>query len=159
MGRRGPKAKPTAVKKFEGNPGKRKLNRSEPQPTPAPPGSFAPPDWLIGLVALARWRDLAPKLAKNHLLTELDFDMLGILCQSWQEVQDCRKTLGEEGDYITTDKGFVVQHPAVGRMTKALERIRKLNAEFGMSPSARSGLKLPGNEKPAGKLGKYTGHG
>ena len=37
MGRRGPAPKPTAIKKAEGNPGKRKLNTEEPQPLPGVP--------------------------------------------------------------------------------------------------------------------------
>jgi hypothetical protein len=33
-GSRGPAPKPTAIKKAEGNPGKRKLNTEEPEPVP-----------------------------------------------------------------------------------------------------------------------------
>ena len=40
----GRKPKPTAVKKLEGNPGKRKLNMKEPVPAKGMP---ACPDWLM----------------------------------------------------------------------------------------------------------------
>ena len=40
----GRKPKPTAVKKLEGNPGKRKLNMKEPVPAKGMPTC---PDWLI----------------------------------------------------------------------------------------------------------------
>ena len=40
----GRKPKPTAVKKLEGNPGKRKLNSKEPVPAKGIP---ACPDWLM----------------------------------------------------------------------------------------------------------------
>ena len=40
----GRKPKPTAVKKLEGNPGKRKLNKKEPVPAKGMPEC---PDWLF----------------------------------------------------------------------------------------------------------------
>ena len=40
----GRKPKPTAIKKLEGNPGKRKLNKNEPVPAKGMPEC---PDWLL----------------------------------------------------------------------------------------------------------------
>lgn len=153
MGRRGPKPKPTAIKKFEGNPGKRKLNAAEPE---APELlSLTPPDWL-GPVARAKFAELAPRLVKMRVLTEIDVDHFALLADAWQRRHDAEEVLTKEGSYLTTDKGFVVQHPAMNALAKAIELIRKLNADFGLNPSARSGLKIAGEKKPKGKLGKYV---
>ena len=42
----------------------------------------------------------------------------------------------------TTDKGNVIQHPAVGVRNKAWERVVKLARQFGMTPSARAGMAI-----------------
>lgn len=153
MGRRGPKPKPTAIKKFEGNPGKRPLNKHEPD---APPlVTLTPPKWL-GTVARAKFTELAPRLSKMGVLSEIDVDHFALLCDAWQRRHDAQKVLDDEGPYLTTDKGFVVQHPAMNVLAKSIELIRKLNADFGLNPSARSSLSLPGDKKPKGKLSKYV---
>ena len=51
----GRKPKPTAVKKLEGNPGKRKLNTKEPIPAKGMP---ACPDWLMP-EAKKEWESLS----------------------------------------------------------------------------------------------------
>ena len=149
--KRGRKAKPTAVKRLEGNRGRRPLNDREPKPLA--PASLAPPDWL-GPVALEYWRRLAPQLQAIGLLTALDVDLLATLCDAWQKKHDARTQLDADGAYHWTESGFPVAHPALAQEHKATELIRKLNSELGLTPSARAGL-VVGKSKPAGKLGKY----
>lgn len=153
--KRGRKPKPSVVKKLEGNRGRRPLNKREPKPSA--PLTLSPPDWLQP-VALEYWRRLAPRLQKIGLLTELDIDLLAMLCDAWQRKHDARKTIEEVGAYHFTESGFVVAHPALAQEHKATEQIRKLNSDLGLTPSARTGL-TTGNTKPAGKLGKYVTHG
>lgn len=64
----GRKPKPTAIKKLEGNPGKRKLNRKEPVPAKGMPEC---PDWLLP-EAKAEWERLCEKLSDMGVLTEID---------------------------------------------------------------------------------------
>lgn len=56
----GRKPKPTAVKKLEGNPGKRKLNKKEPVPEKGIPDC---PDWLLP-EAKTEWERLCEKLSQ-----------------------------------------------------------------------------------------------
>lgn len=153
MGRRGPKPKPTVIKKFEGNPGKRRLPKGEPEPA-AVDGDPVPPAWL-GAEGQAKWREIVPQLRALGVLTTLDLDVLSTYCASWDEYAQCQKTMNEEGHYVYLESGFVALHPAVSRMQKALERIRKLAAEFGMTPSSRSSLG-GSKDKPKGALSKYV---
>lgn len=88
------------------------------------------------------------------MLTELDLDLLALLCDAWQKKHDARKTIDEIGAYHFTESGFPVAHPALAQEHKANELIRKLNSELGLTPSSRAGLDL-GTAKPAGKLSKY----
>ena len=80
----GRKPKPTAVKKLEGNPGKRKLNSKEPVPAKGIP---ACPDWLMP-EAKKEWERLAELMNQMGVLTEVDMAAFAAYCQSyarWKE--------------------------------------------------------------------------
>lgn len=64
----GRKPKPTAVKKLEGNPGKRKLNTKEPVPAKGMPTC---PNWLLP-EAKSEWKRLAELMNQMGVLTEVD---------------------------------------------------------------------------------------
>lgn len=62
----GRKPKPTAMKKLEGNPGKRKLNTKEPVPAK---GMFVCPDWLMS-EAKKEWERLAKLMNQMDVPTD-----------------------------------------------------------------------------------------
>ena len=64
----GRKPKPTALKKLEGNPGKRKLNMKEPVPGK---GISDCSKWLLP-EAKEEWKRLCQKLSEMGVLTEID---------------------------------------------------------------------------------------
>ena len=64
----GRKPKPTALKKLEGNPGKRKLNTKEPIPAKGMPNC---PEWLLP-EAKKEWERLADLMNQIGVLTEVD---------------------------------------------------------------------------------------
>ena len=83
----GRKPKPTAVKKLEGNPGKRKLNTKEPIPAKGMPDC---PDWLMP-EAKKEWERLAELMNQMGVLTEVDMAAFAAYCQSyarWKEAQE-----------------------------------------------------------------------
>jgi P27 family predicted phage terminase small subunit len=139
--KRGPKAKPTALQVFAGDPGKRLAKRDgEVQPLAA----FEvpePPTWL-GAHGQAKWRDVAPVLLPVNLLTRQDFDALAVYCEAWDEFMWALEEIAKEGRIATSEKGGAYQHPAVGIKNKAIQRIRQIGACFGMTPSDRIGLKV-----------------
>ncbi len=138
MGRRGPKPKPTALKKLQGNPGKRKLNESEPQFTGIP----TPPDFL-GPEALAEWNRLGPELAHLGLLKNADRAAFAAYCEAYGDFQKYTREIKDTGETFTTDKGYVGIHPFVALRNKALEKLRQYAAEFGLTPAARSKVTVP----------------
>lgn len=151
MGLRGPRPQPTQLRVLNGNPGKRPLPESEPEPQ-----SLAivpdPPDWL-GDIARQVWIDDAPRLRAIGLLTELDLRAFALYCEAWQELFDAKKQIDESGLIATSEKGGEYQHPAVGIKNKAIERIRRLGAEFGMTPSSRTGITV--NKETASPKSKH----
>jgi phage terminase small subunit len=76
---RGRKPKPTALKMFEGNPGKRALNRNEPKP-PA-----ETPDCPVHLddEAQAEWNRITPELSTLGLIARIGRAALAAYCQAW----------------------------------------------------------------------------
>lgn len=141
MGKRGPKPKPTAVRIFEGDPGKLlRLRGSEVLPPPPPVVPDAP-EWL-GEIGKSIWQQVAATMHRIGCLTESDQKLLSIYCEAWDDFFAARRVIEEEGMICTTDKGTCYQHPAVGIKNKAIQRIRQIGGDFGMSPAARVGLNI-----------------
>jgi len=129
--------KPTALKKLAGNPGKRKLNESEPKfalEIPRPPRH-------LDRVAKMEWRRVSKELYEAGLLTRVDRAALAAYCQAWSTWVESVKQLREEGQVLISDKGYVYQHPLVAIRDKAVEQMRRFMVEFGMTPSSRSRVK------------------
>ena len=142
MGRR---PKPTAVKKLAGNPGKRKLNQTEPQPRKRAPRM---PEEFRGTPRETQWRRITRELRGMQLLTSADADAIALYCDTYCRWQDATKHLSEEGMIVHTENGFPIQSPYLGIANKCMAQMQKLLIEFGMTPAARSRIHLPG-EKPA----------
>lgn len=141
MGARGPRPKPTAVKKREGNAGKRKLNDQEPEfETPA---EVPPAPAFLNETARAEWDRVAPELFAQGLLKNPDIAALAGYCQCFARWVEAEKFIEENGSVIVMrdddgDIKYVQQAPQVGISNRMLEHMRKFAAEFGMTPSARS---------------------
>lgn len=80
----GRKPKPTALKKLEGNPGKRKLNTKEPIPAK---GMLNCPEWLLP-EAKKEWERLADLMNQMGVLTEVDMAAFAAYCQSYLKRAD-----------------------------------------------------------------------
>ena len=146
---RGRPPKPTAVKKAEGNPGKRPLNTSEPRLPPALPD---PPATLTG-EALVEWNRVAPELFTAGVLTASDRGALAGYCQAWADWVKARGYLADKM-IMTTPNGFEIPSPWVAIANKALDKMLKIASEFGLTPSARARihvepLKTPEEEAEA----------
>lgn len=143
MGARGPAPKPTHLKVLEGNPGKRPLNKNEPKPKPVAPKC---PTWL-DKEAKREWKRVAPELEKLGLLTIVDGTALAAYCQAYSRWAAAEKVLTTEGMTYETETGYIRQRPEVGIVQKYLNLIRGFCAEFGLTPSARSRMTLPGENE------------
>ena len=144
MGKRGAKPRPTHLKVLDGNPGKRPLNQNEPKPKPISP---TPPSWLRP-IAKTMWKHLAPQLESLGLLTIIDGYALECACESYATWVICEKFIIRNGMTYeaTTKSGTLIQkRPEVQISNSALLAFKSFAAEFGLTPSSRSGI----NIKPA----------
>ena len=139
----GRKPKPTAIKKLEGNPGKRKLNTKEPIPAKGMPEC---PDWLLP-EAKAEWERLCEKLSDMGVLTEIDMAAFAAYCQSFARWKEAQEHIDEEGSTFATDKGYQQQTTWVGiANTNQKLMLQAAASEFGLTPSSRSRI-VAGNAK------------
>lgn len=153
---RPPKA--SALKLVAGNPGKRALNKQEPDPTYLQ--DLTPPDWLPP-AAKNVWIEEAPKLQRAKLLTEVDVVAFSAFCVS---VADFRRAVAKTGEAhvkakLKEDEGGEVQE--VGEHVNPWYIVQSMSQKsfkgwaekFGMTPQDRTRIAVQpqgdlfGNEK------------
>ena len=143
---RGRKPIPTTLHILKGNPSKKKdLGKNEPKPAPATPRC---PSWLHP-DAKAEWKRIVPQLRDLGLLSQVDMAALVGYCQSWAWYKQANEYLLEHGDVydLLDDHGNVKysqQRPQVGIANKQLANIKAFCVEFGMTPSSRARMSVPG---------------
>lgn len=146
---RGRRPKPTAVKRLTGNPGGRALNSAEPRPDPSRPYV---PRWLSE-GAKEEWGRVAGRLHDAGLLTYVDQATLAAYCEAYARWRKAEQALQEEGAklILETDKGYRYPNPLIGVAQTAMRDMLRVAAEFGMTPSARSRVRVPqdGEEEPS----------
>lgn len=156
MGRRGRKPEPTQLKILRGNPGCRPINKAEPQP---PTDGVVMPSHL-GAVAVGKWNELLPLLQAVRVMTRADIEALARYCDTYEWWLATRAKLKAEGDTypILNDKGdvkYIAQRPEVSIANKLATQLRQLESDFGLSPAARTSLKVEPDAKEESTLAKF----
>lgn len=145
--------KPTSLKLVQGNPGKRALNKQEPDPDYL--ADLTPPSWLTDAAADV-WVEEAPKFRAARLLTECDVLAFAALCQA---AADYRRATLKTGDADVkvklreTEDGDVVEtgeHLNPWAMVKSMsfKQLMVGLEKFGGTPQARTRLAV----QPQGSL-------
>jgi len=140
----GPAPKPTALRLLQGNPGKRPINRAEPQPRAD--AGYAPRH--LGRLAKAEWRRVVPELQRLGLLSIIDRAALEGYCSEYVLYRQCEDILQREGVIFMTETGYMQQRPEVAIRAKALASMRQFMAQFGMTPASRSRVSV---QQPEGE--------
>ena len=137
---KGRKPKPTTLKLLAGNPGKRRMNDREPVPPSQIPEC---PDWL-NATARQEWDRMSQILHGMGLLTTADRSALAAYCVAYARWVQAEQQVQKYGTIVKSpDKGFPMKSPYLTVADQALEAMRKLMVEFGLTPSSRSRIKLP----------------
>lgn len=135
---RGRKPKPTARKRLEGNPGKRKLNKSEPLFA----ADDATPPRVLNAAGRQEWERLAPILRLQSLLTEADYALFAAYCDAFGRWHEANEKLRASALILKTVDGNLIQNPYVAIANRAIDQMIKIAAEFGLTPSARSRIQI-----------------
>jgi P27 family predicted phage terminase small subunit len=131
----GPRRQPTALRLLRGNPGKRKINRLEPQPPPLE--TVCPPE-LVSPVAQAEWTRVAAGLIASGQVTTVDRALLIGYCQKWAQWQALEEAAAAHPFILKGPQGKPIPNPALNLAFKAFNLLIRASAELGMTPSARS---------------------
>jgi len=94
-------------------------------------------------VALEEWDRITALLRTKGALEGLDRAALAIYCQAWQRWVEAEQAIAEQGSIVRSPNGYPIQNPYLSVSNKAAQIIHKTLAELGLSPGARSRLKLP----------------
>lgn len=144
----GRKPKPPELKLVEGNPGHRAIPDNTPKPPPKRPSR---PSWILP-EAKREWNRIVPQLERLGLLTSVDRAALAGYCQAWARYRQAEEMLDAEGFASTNANGNVLQHPAVSISRNMLQQVRAFAAEFGLTPSSRGRIQIPGQDEDDGGL-------
>lgn len=151
-GRQGRKQLPTAIKLLRGTARKDRLNPDEPKPSPANRMPRAPKH-LEG-EAKAEWYKMGRRLRKLGLLTDIDETALAMYCQNWSRWLDAEANIKMYGTFIIKN-GVPVQTPFLGIAQKAMDTMRSLLVEFGMTPASRGRVKAIQPSKEEDDFGEF----
>ena len=135
MGLRGPAAKPTAQKILEGNPGKRRLNLSE-------------PDFAAVALAIKPSSKLSPaeqklwkakiKAIGNAVIRATDIPALTSLVQCEAKMFSLSAKIESIGPLVKTEDGGVKANPLVRQLEQERRWALSLWGRFGHTPADRS---------------------
>ncbi len=142
MGKRGVKPQPTVLKLLKGNPGRRPLNQLEPEPAR---DAIVPPAYLVG-PSLAKWNEMLPSLVATGVMTNADVETLARYCTMYEQFLFCLAEIRAGRDQIelkhpeTGELLNIKSTPAGLNMHKLAASMLRIEQEFGLTPSARSGI-------------------
>lgn len=178
---RGRTPKPTALRALQGNPGKRaddgRAEVTMPAGTPEPPAHLSPG-------ARQEWfRTVAWLMQVHGLLSPTDHAAIGIYCSyydQWQqaemelprlkarsvaidaEIDGLRKSTSKKSslaaEALAKEAGRVLNsiNAATGERNKARKEMRAYLTELGLTPAARSRLRVDTGQLPLPGMGEKT---
>ena len=94
---RGRKPKPLAIRRMEGNPGRRPIPSDSPEPPALVPNC---PNHVQG-EARKEWRRISGELVRLNLVARIDKAALALYCQCWQRWIDAENAVRDLGLIVT----------------------------------------------------------
>lgn len=136
MGKRGPAAKPTALRVLHGDRADR-INDREPVP---PTQDIACPDWASD-GAREIWARLAPSLEKRGVVTAWDVDAFLVLCEALNRYRNATALVNGSALLVQGGSGLM-KNPALQVQAEAERTFLTYAARFGLTPSDRQSIKV-----------------
>jgi len=132
------------------------VNKKEPQPSAD--GVVMPSH--LGEVAKDKWNEILPLLQAVKVMTRADVEALARYCDTYEWWISTRAVLKKDGDTypILNDAGeikYIAQRPEVSIAHKLAAQLRQLESDFGLSPAARSSLKVEPDATEESVLSKF----
>ena len=149
MGTRGPKAKPDALKKLEGNPGKRALKKDAPEPEGLP----------VRPLYLTKYaREVWDKILNSMppaLYRTCDSFLLAAYCTAADMHRRAVTEIEKQGAIAFGENDAPYQNPWVSILNKQAQLMATLGSRLGLDPSARASLSV--QKEDGKKKSKFDG--
>lgn len=144
---RGRPAKPTAVKRAEGNPGRRPLNEKEPSAGKRPKKPRG-----LDKISSRFWDEFCEMAQDMGVLDRADALAIELMARAYAEWRACDEFCkGHNGGFYTSKTAsggqIMRQFPQMAAGADAWRRLRSMLGEFGLTPSARVRLGGPGEQE------------
>jgi len=152
---RGRKAKPTATKRAAGNPGKRALNKNEPDFGLVT--NVDPPEWITG-AGREMWERVVPLLLQQKVLQITDLHNVEVFCTAYGTWRASAEDVAKNGPVVMGAMGGPIKNPALTALNEAAKQMASFGAMLGLDPASRQRLSGGGNKKPDNPWGKLI-HG
>ncbi len=158
----GRRPKPTRLKLITGNPGRRPLNQSEPEPERGIPTM---PNWLKEFpIAISEWERESKILDDMGILTMAECSILATRCYLASEIQTMALEIEKEGRVAYTSRmdsqGNEIMdakaNPKCVQIKNLITEHRAMGSLLGLDPSSRSKLKTE-IKKPKSKVELFMG--
>jgi len=130
----GRKQTPTRLKLLRGNPGHRPINQDEPKPQPRLPRA---PQHLSE-AAKKEWTRAGRFLLQLGLISDLDLAAFAAYCTAYGRWVEAEQALQTYGVMVKSPNNFPMQSPYLAVANRAMDQMRSLLSEFGMSPASRT---------------------
>ena len=139
----GRRPKPTAPKALAGNPGKRALNKNEPDFGLVT--NIEPPEWL-GENATKVWQMVVPELLKAKVLALTDLHNVEAFCTAYDNWRMAQDAVREHGIVVTGAMGGPMKNPALTAANEAMRQMVTFGSMLGLDPASRSRI-IGGNKQ------------
>lgn len=124
-----------------GNPGKKPLHEDK-VPKQEMLFEMPPPPPYLGEYGTKEWLRTGPQLVRMKMLGESDLPAFESYCMNIELMIQARLDIAENGMTVIGHRGRV-RNPAIAAFGQASTAIRGFVSEFGLSPSARSRIRIP----------------
>ncbi|VVN74163.1 phage terminase small subunit P27 family [Pseudomonas fluorescens] len=140
---RGRKPKPTAKKELAGNPGKRGLNKSEPQFSKIT--NVEPPEWLSDR-ASTMWNMIVPELLRENVVALTDLHNVEAFCVAYDNWRMAQESIQENGIVVAGATGGPMKNPALTAANETMRQMVTFGSMLGLDPASRTRL-IGGNKQ------------
>lgn len=140
----GRRPKPTSMKLVEGNPGKRPLNLAEPKPE----RSSARAPRGLGAEGAKFWRKYVVGMAALGVLTQADEPAARMMAEHYDVAIRAATQLHDE-ELVLEGRDGPKKNPLTQVLRDNSTALRAYLVEFGMTPAARSKIKMESEEQPS----------
>lgn len=146
MGKRGPTTRPDSVR------GAKKAAEAVTESKPRPVRPKCPK--YLSKTARREWKRIVPELDRMGLLTCVDGAALECYCNAYSNMVEAQKAVDEKGFTMFGAKG-ITKRPEVAVVEKAQALIRTFCVEFGLTPSARARMAIPGKAEEEDEMDAF----